>query len=54
MIQNTKNKKFYESRDPGCSVTEMYRCPGWQMALTIIIAPPVGFRDSGSACVLME
>jgi len=54
MIQNTKNKKFYESRDPGCSVAEMYRCPGWQMVLTIFIVPPAGFCDSASAWVLME
>jgi hypothetical protein len=54
MIQNTKNKQVYQSRDGGCPVTEMYRCPGWQMVVTIFIASPAGFRDSGSACGLME
>jgi hypothetical protein len=54
MIQHTKNKKIYQSRDPGCSVTEIYRCPGWQMVVTIFMVPPGGFRDSGFACVLLE
>jgi hypothetical protein len=31
MIQNTKNKQVYQSRDGGCPVTEMYRCSCWQM-----------------------